>query len=383
MAKLVKAINQFDINSDYTYLSSALAQGGSVVNWDNPSGFSASWAIQIGKTAEEKTEILVLGTATPAQGAGTVTGTALYPHAQDTPIYAIYYDKLVFKRASGTSGTATPLTGGTVNITPDSKYTTFYDSSGADSYYYKVAPYNSVLGVEGVESDWLSASGYNFYALKRIRDRAKNKCHNPNLVKDDTVWNEWVNEWMEIMNNSAVDVNRDYSTAEGTIAFGTAGIGTITDGSYKDVRKIEVTFDGVNYGTATRMDIIDFDRSTSYSQTMPHFYFIDDDVFGIKPDNIAGTAVIHYYDGISPLSNDTDELPIVMRPYTKSFVDYCTAQHAYLDNDLNRGDRFKAYADADMNKFIKEIGPRHKTGTKMVKMDAPIDGDDSFGSWVF
>lgn len=380
MAKLVKAINLFDQNAQHTYLSSSLAEGASVFNWDNPDGFSPSWAVQIGQTGQEKTEILILGTAALVQEVATATGTAKYDHPQDTPIYAIYYDKLVFKRSTtGTAVSATPLTDGTVNITPDSNYTTFYDTSGADSYYYKVAPYNSVLDIEGVESDWLSASGYSFYSLKKIRDRAKNKSHNANLVRDDSVWNEWINEWLETMNNSAVDVNQDYSTANENVAVGTSGLGTITSANYKDVRKIEFTTDGVNYRTATRTNITTFDRNTPYSLNDPYFYFYDDDVIGILPGTTAGTAVVHFYEGITTLSNDTDNLPVVMRPYTKSFVDYCRSQVAYLDKDLDAGDRFINFANADMSKFIKEIGSRHKTGTKFVRLDSPVDGEGASG----
>lgn len=378
MSKLVKAINAFELDSQSTYLASDVASGVAVLPWDNPSGFSASWGIQLGATGQEKSEILVIGTAAPAQGNGTTTGNTLYPHPQDTPIYAIYYDKLIFKRASGTAGTATPLSNGTVSITPDSKYTTFYDSSGADSYYYKVAPYNSVLDVEGVESDWLSASGYAFYSLKRVRDRIKNKLHST-FIKDNGVFDEWINEWLETMNNSAVDVNKDYSLSSENVAVGTSGLGTITSADYKDVRKVEFTTDGVNYGTATRININDFDMYNVYSTDNPCFYFADDDVIGIKPDDAAGTARVHYYHGISVLSNDTDSLPVVMRPYTKSFVDYGKAQASYLDKDLEAGDRFMSFANGDMKKFIKEITPRHKTGTKYVKLDSPIDGQGNTG----
>lgn len=378
MAKLVKAINSFDQNSQLTYLASDVASGVAALPWDNPSGFSPSWGIQLGATGQEKSEVLVLGTAALAQGIGTATSNTLYPHPQDTPIYAIYYDKLIFKRASGTAGTATPLSSGTVAITPDSKYTTFYDSSGADSYYYKVAPYNSVLDIEGVESDWLSASGYSFYSLKKIRDRVKNKLHST-FINDDSVFDDWINEWLETMNNSAVDVNKDYSLSSEDVAVGTSGLGTITSADYKDVRKVEFTTDGTNYGTASRISINNFDMYNVYSPDKPCFYFADDNVIGIKPDDTAGTARVHFYHGITVLSNDTDSLPVVMRPYTKSFVDYCKAQASYLDKDMEAGDRFMNFANSDMTKFIKEITPRHKTGTKFVKLDSPTDGQSDTG----
>lgn len=374
MAKLIKAINRFDQDSQFTYLASNIASGVSVLPWDNPSGFSASWGIQIGKTGQEKSEILVLGTATPAQGNGTTTGNSLYPHSQDTPIYAIYYDKLIFKRSTSGTASATALTNGTVPITPDSLYTTFYDADGEDSYYYRVAPYNSVLNVEGVESDWLSVTGYSFYSLKKIRDRAKNKLHDSGFIKDDSVLDDWINEWLETMNNSAVDVNKDYSLTSEDVAIGTSGLGTITTATYKDVRKVEFTTDGSFYPVATQVSINSFTRDTPYRTDSPVFYFRDDNVIGIKPDDVAGTATVHFYHGITPLTNDTDSLPVVMRAYTKSFVDYARAQASYLDKDMEAGDRFMSFANADMSKFIKEIAPRHKTGTKFVNLDSPLDG---------
>lgn len=384
MAKLIKAINAFDQKAQKSYLTVDVASGGTVLGWDNSAGFRASWAIQAGATGQEKTEILLLGTATPAGTAGTTTAASVYAHPQDTPVYAVFYDQLIFKKStSGTSSAAVAIANGTVNITPDSKYTTFYDTNGEDSHYYRVTPYNSVIGTAGVDSDWLSVTGYDFYSLRKMRERAKNKLHNSNFIKNDEVLNDWVNEWLETMNNTAVEVNKDYSLGTTSVDIGTSGLGTITDTNFKDIRKVEFTVDNSNYYVCTRMSVIDFERQDSHSLAHPYFYPVGDNVIGIKPDDTAGTAYLHYYVSGTVLSNDTDTLPVVMRPYSKSFVDYIRAQAAYLDNDSGAGDRYMTFANSDLDKFKREISPRHKTGTKYVQIESPTSGEygDVFTYW--
>lgn len=383
MGKLIRTINAFDKKAQNSYLTVDLSSGGTVVGWDNSAGFRASWAIQLGATELEKSEILVLGTATPAGTAGTTTAATVYDHPKDTPIYSIFYNQLIFERSTSGTVSSTPLTGGTVNITPDSKYTTFYDTTGEDSYNYRVKPYNSVLGTAGAYSDWLSSSGYDFYSLRKLRERAKNKLHNSNFIRNDEVLNDWVNEWLETMNNTAINVNKDYSLGTTSVAIGTSGLGTITDTTFKDVRKVEFTVDGSNYYVCTNMSVIDFERQTSYNLAHPYFYWAGDNVIGIKPDDTAGTVFLHHYIMGTVLSNDTDSLPIVMRPYSKSFVDYIRAQAAYLDNDTGAGDRYMTFADGELDKFKREISPRHKTGTKYINIEAPTSGEygDAYTYW--
>lgn len=375
MGKLIRTINAFDKKAQSSYLTVDLGSGGTVVGWDNPAGFRASWAIQLGATGLEKSEVLILGTATPAGTAGTVTSATVYDHPKDTPVYSIFYNQLVFERSTSGTVSSTPLTGGTVNITPDSNYTTFYDTTGEDSYNYRVKPYSSVLGTAGAYSDWLSSSGYDFYSLRKVRERAKNKLHNSGFIKNDEVLNDWVNEWLETMNNTAVEVNKDYSLGTASVAIGTSGLGTITSTNFKDIRKVEFTTDGTNFYVCTRMSVIDFNRQNSYNLAHPYFYPVGDNVIGIKPDDSAGTAFLHYYISGTVLSNDTDTLPVVMRPYSKSFVDYLRAQAAYLDNDSEAGDRYMSFANSDLNKFKSEISPRHKTGTKYVQIESPTSGE--------
>jgi len=177
-----------------------------------------------------------------------ITGTTTYDHAADTPVYAIKFDQIIFKRStSGTAGTATAMTDGTVTITPDSEYTIFDDTTGASTYAYRTQYRNSVSGETSSDSDWQTTEGFSFYSLAKIRDRVKRKLFGNNIIQDDQTINDWINEWIESMNNVAIDVNKDYSYGTVDVAFGTSGLGTISTSNFKEVRRMWVTYNGTDY----------------------------------------------------------------------------------------------------------------------------------------
>ena len=70
---IIKTENILHEDAPETFLSYAENAGTNVLRWRNSSGAQASWAVQIGKTGEEKAEIVLLGTATPSGTAGTLT----------------------------------------------------------------------------------------------------------------------------------------------------------------------------------------------------------------------------------------------------------------------------------------------------------------------
>src|SRR3990172_11443318 len=136
MSNAIRVENNLSQNAVKTYTSFNEVSGTGNLRWKNPSGFSASWAVQVGETGEEQSEILLLGTATPAGTAGTFTANTVYEHPADTPIYSIKYNQVVFARSTdGTAGTATAL--GTVNIDPSQPFTQYDDTTSASGYAYK------------------------------------------------------------------------------------------------------------------------------------------------------------------------------------------------------------------------------------------------------
>jgi hypothetical protein len=384
MSRIIRVKNTLADNSPYSFVTSTMAAGGTSIPVKNPNAFQASWAVQIGNTGEETSEIFMLGTAAPDTTL-ILTGTTKYPHSVDTPVYAIKYDTIVFERSTaGTAGTATPLTGGTITIQADHDYTQFDDTSGATGYAYRAYFENSLAPgtVITSESDWITDTGFSFYSKAKIRERVKDGLFNAGyLNKTDQQVDNWINEWLESMNNVAVDVNEDYNLGTVDVAHGTNGLGTITSTDFKDVRRVWYTTDGSNWYKASKIGIIDFRPDESFDNTCPKYYFQGDDIVGKKPDGESGTARIVYYRLGTVLSNDTDELPTVMKGYTKSFVSYGLANAYYLDGKEGLGDRYMGMANADREQFRSEITPRSKSGPEYISLVESINADD-YDLWI-
>lgn len=370
----LKIANNLTVNAPYSYLTNKIVSGASTIPVDNINQFTVNYAIQIGQTGEERSEILTPGTVS---GTSLVTAaTARFDHPTDTPVYSIKFDQAIFKRStSGTSGTATALTDGTINITPDSTFTQFDDQTSAAGYAYKVQYRNSTTGSVSEESDWIVIGGYAMYQLGRLRQRMTDKLQSAGFIKDPQTINDWINEWGEEMNNAVVKVNKDYSIGTVDVSIGSDGLGTITDLTYKDIRRIWITQDGTNFFPATKRDINRIYPNTTYNQTIPYYSWRGDNVFEISP-NQAGTARLLFYTLFTEMTNDDDLLPVSMRGYTNSFVNYALAQAYYLDSQDQKGDRFLSFANSSKSTFVSEITPRAETGVVSLDIVDEVSPND-------
>ncbi len=173
---IISVNNQQTIDVPTTYLANSLPVGAGTLPLKSTNQFNASWAVQLGETGEGQTEIVVLSSSTPAGTIGTITGTTIYTHPVDTPVYGIKYDQIVFQRSTtGTAGVATPMTGGTVGIMANGTVTIFDDTSGSTSYAYNTYFRSSGLNQTSPVSTWITTSGYPLYSLASIRQRIKDK----------------------------------------------------------------------------------------------------------------------------------------------------------------------------------------------------------------
>lgn len=376
---MVRVLNNLDTIAPYSLLSNGEASGAASLRIQNINNYYASWAIQVGKTGEEQSEILMLGTAAPSGTALTTTANTLYDHPADTPVYAIKYDQIVFERSTaGTAGTASPFA--TVTITPDSSFTQYDDTTGAASYAYKTYFRNSVTAGTSTESDWLTPAGFSFYSLSKMRERTKRKLFDSGFIKDDQTIDDWLNEWLEVMNGAAIKVNKDYLLGTVDVSFA-AGVelGTITNSDFKEVRRIDFTTDGASFFMATKMERTGFLTSQSFSNTHPYYYYQGDNVIGRKPSDSAGTARIVYYKITPVLVNDADELPVSMHLYTKSFIDWGVAQALWVDGKDERAQKREQMAYAERDRFISEITPRSMGGAVLNEVVEPTSGADDEG----
>lgn len=372
---LIKIVNNLDVNAPYSSLSNGEVAGVSSIRVQNINAFSASAAVQIGKTGEEQSEIQVLSAGTPSGTALALLSTTSYDHPVDVPVYFTKFDKIIVKRStSGTAGTATAL--GTIPITPDGTVSVYDDTSGASTYAYRTQYYNSVTTETSEESDWITSTGYSFYSLAKIRQRILSKFFGSGFITDTTIIDDWINEWMERMTNVAIDVNKDYSLGTVDVTFGTSGLGTISSSDFKEVRRFWTTYNGTDFSQSTKMDLTGFQPQEIFTTYHPFHYFLGDNVFGVKPENSGGTARIAYYKLAPILVNDTDELPISMHGYSKSFVDYGLAQAYFLDEKEKKGQFFLSSAMEGLESFRSEITPRAKSGPQTITFVEDMYGSD-------
>lgn len=373
---LISVQNNLDnLPTTQSSLTSAnLSANGTAVNVKNAYPFSVSSAIQIGKTGESQSEIVVVSEYS-ADGNLGISGTLRFDHSLDTPVFDIHYDRIIFKRSTtGTAGTAVAI--GTTSITPNSEFTDFDDTSGVATYAYKTQFTNSISGDVSSESDWFVPGGPTFYSLQALRTRVKDALYNANYLKSDDTMNDWINEWMEQMTNAAIKVNQGYSMGTTSIGFGTSSLGTITATDFKTANKIEISYDGATYTNSREIPIARFTNADTFSSLYPQHSWVGDTVFMTLPQGVSGTARITYSRLATRLVNDSDELPLSLRSYTTSCIEYVL--YKAFDNDLKRdyaGDHYEKFLKLQQD-FIHEITPRDFTGSKTIDLSEGLSGGE-------
>ena len=379
----IKVENPRTDNVPKTQLAVGQASGVGTIYIKNPNGFQANRGMQIGDSGQDQSEIVLANASAPSGTQIVLSGTTLYEHPTDTPVYALKWNQVVFEKSSaGTAGTATPMTDGTVTISPDTwdysnevAFTQFDDTSAVSTDAYRTRFRNSALAVQTAQSDWLTPTGFTFYSLARMRDRIKGKLWNSTFVTDDQI-DDWVNEWKDEMVTALIAVNEDYALGTVDVGFGTAGLGTVTTVDFKDVRRVWVTTNSTDYYQSTKMNINDFLPSQTFSSVNPYHAWQGDTVLQVKPDGSAGTARLAFYRFGTQLVNETDELPQPLRPYTRSFIDYSLAQAFLKDNKQGEyRDKLGEALSAKAN-FVSEISSRDKSGVEYIDIVEPTSADD-------
>lgn len=375
----IRIKNTQTISSPKSNLSAAIQAGANVIPVKNINDYQINYFTQLGQTGEERSEIVQVA-GTPSGGT-FAAGATRYPHPTDTPAFAIKYNKIVVKRStSGTAGSATNY--GTVDITPDQPFTQFEDSTAQSGYAYKTAFYNSVLDVYSSESNWITTSGYSPYSRGGLRNAVRQRIKNIPGVEDGDI-DLFLNEYMEMMRNAAVQVNEDYGL--GTLNV-TVGAGTqeyqITDDLHRSPARVWMISAG---GTVPYLPIFtaDIDPTNEYSWN-PRFYLPGDNTIGFIPvPNAPGTAQIIQNVLDEQLDSDDDQIPRPMKPYRTGFIDYATAMCYRQDGKDALADSREVLAMRKIDMFKAEIDPRQRMTNEQVVMVDATDFINDFSNWGF
>jgi hypothetical protein len=183
-----------------TYLSYRSNAGATVFKVKNSDKFVTGEKILIGAMSRERSEILAIVSTTPTT---ITTEASVFPHDADDPVYKLDYDMVRFYRSeTGEGGAYVVMSGGEVEIDVDnSDGTTRYDDiNSLDSFWYKMAYYNSVDEVESEYTPALKATGYDPDSAGYIIQAAARTVGD----KDFMEWD--IEDWLNSMNDIGDDL---------------------------------------------------------------------------------------------------------------------------------------------------------------------------------
>lgn len=188
-------------NDERTFLSRRLAAGVTQLHVKNSDRFQVGQRILVGEMSRERTEILEVASKTPTTI--TLDSASIFPHDADDPVTVLEYDKVrIYRSEAGISGPYNLMVESEQDIDVDNAagITTYDDVNALDSYYYKIAYYNSVLDEESEYTSPIKSTGYDEGSAGRlILDIAEQ-------VNDDEflIWS--INTYLAVMNDISDDL---------------------------------------------------------------------------------------------------------------------------------------------------------------------------------
>ncbi len=189
---------------EVTYLSLASQIGATSITVKNNDEFLLNDRIMLGQMGSETTEIVSV-TGAVTTGTQLTIGATLFGHNPDDPVTRLRYDSTKFYRSTtGIAGTYTLLATVAMDVDGEDSQTTYDDTVGLASYYYKISYYNSITTLESALSDPIPGSGYLRNTVGFLYDEFTREVNDQdNILIDPTEFMGWLNEVNdEIMLNS-------------------------------------------------------------------------------------------------------------------------------------------------------------------------------------
>ncbi len=174
------------------------------------------------------------------------------------------------------------------------------------------------------------------------------------------------------MTNRIIQTNEDYALGTVNVGFGTDGLGTIPTTDFNQVRRVWITYDGINTYQSTKMNVNIFIPNQVFSSSHPYHAWIGDTILKVSPSTQIGTAQLIFYRFGTVMVNDTDVLPLPMRPYTDIFTEYARAQAYLKENKNSEADPILNRVGTMIEDFTLNLAPRDKSGPTMVQIVEPI-----------
>ena len=157
---IITAYNPSTDNLEKSYLTANYAAGVTTILVRNNDRFTNGGRIMLGEMGNENTEIVTVGTVN-ADGTTVTVGATKFPHTAADPVYVLRYDQIKFYRSTTTvDGTYSSLVTAALDVDNQTLKTSYDDTTGLTTYFYKVSFFNSVASAESDLSDPIPGEGY-------------------------------------------------------------------------------------------------------------------------------------------------------------------------------------------------------------------------------
>ncbi len=183
-----------------SYLGRSYAAGTTSFLVKNSDRFVAGQRILLGEMGRERSEILTVDTIANAKTITTTTGSE-FPHDADDPAYALEYDKVrIYRSTSGVNGAYNLLATVDIDVDNADNATYYNDVNALNTYFYRIAYYDSVEDMESERTDPIAAAGYDPRALGTIIPEVAKEIRDPDFLEVD------LDLWLIWMNNTNADL---------------------------------------------------------------------------------------------------------------------------------------------------------------------------------
>lgn len=389
MAKLL-TLSQPDIsNNILTFIAADVAKTDVTIQLKNTAGLNANDFLLFSKFGFPQTEIVRISSVDSPTQVTLVSG-CLFPHASDTTVFQIPYDKFrIYRSLTGVGGSYTLLA--ELPLQVDELMNVYRDPNAQSPYSYQFSYLNSFNLQESVKSDEIPFTGYPDWSLKSIQDTVLDLFNDPNeeFITRSSI-TTWVNECYRNIQNKVQPSDSPYDVVSATITWDGRN-----DSSPFDLTSLSA------FNTSPLISIYRVEYSTDGGLNFPYTitpkdFRIVDDIGSIGPYDyrLAGTSIfiagnmpagyiirIWYTTLPSNLSEPTDVLKDPFKPFTMLFVNYCLMRAHEKDRKMTELATY--YKDQVKDEFdmpegiVSRIRARIKQGNKAIA----TTWEDDYG-WI-
>ncbi len=167
---IISGLNPEVEDLEKTNLTVPAEAGATSLSVANNQNFAQNDRILVGEMGRERSEIAsVTGAVTP--GTVLATGSLVFPHNANDPVYRMRFDQMRFYRStSGINGSYNLVATVAIDVDNAKGETAYDDPTGDASYYYKNSFYNSVSLIESLKSDPMLGGGYTRNSVGALLD---------------------------------------------------------------------------------------------------------------------------------------------------------------------------------------------------------------------